>query len=119
RNSDMSEQLILDYWRKCLQEIDCMAPPVARLLYEQVPGVNGNRITVTVGNELEEMTIKQKYASLIAQTYQDFGFQGITVDARINRNLSAEQNQQYEMFLKQKEQEDLERGMQALLEMEK
>lgn len=119
KNPQINEQLILDYWNKCIQEIDGISPPLVKLLNEQIPVVNGNKITITVGNELEELTIRRKYAEVISNVYKDFGFLPLTIDARINQDLSNEHNEQYEQFLQAKKVEDEKRGMQALIEMQK
>lgn len=119
KNPQINDQLILDYWNKCIQEIDGISPPLVKLLNEQIPVVNGNKITITVGNELEELTIKRKYAEVISNVYEDFGFLPLTIDARINQDLSNEHTAQYEQFLQAKKEEDQERGMQALMEMQK
>ncbi len=119
KNPQVSETLITGYWPLCIREIEGMAPPIAKRLHEQLPVVSGNRVTVTVGNELEEMTIKKKYASLIAKIYRQFGFPDLTIGARIHEDLTNEQNEQFEKFVKQKEEEDRERSQQALAELQK
>lgn len=119
KNPQINEQLILDYWNKCIQEIDGISPPLVKLLNEQIPAVSGNKITITVGNQLEELTIKRKYAGVISNVYKDLGFPSVIVDASINQDLSQEQNEQYAQFLQAKEEEDQKRGIEALLEMEK
>lgn len=111
-----NEQLVLDYWSSCVQEIDGISPPLIKLLNEQLPTVQGNKITIGVGNELEGLALKRKYANFITDAYQAFGFPLFVIDTEIKENTSTEQ---YEQFLKAKQKEDQERGLQALIEMEK
>ena len=43
-----SDQLVKDYWKHCLIELDGMSPPLAKLLNEQIPTIHGNKVIVKV-----------------------------------------------------------------------
>jgi DNA polymerase-3 subunit alpha (Gram-positive type) len=116
RNPQITEQLVLDYWKYCIQEIEGISPPIVKLLNKQIPDINGNKLTVKVGNELEGITIKKKYSSLLTTAYESFGFPPLVIDTKIDENQSSKE---LEQFLEAKEKEDQERGLQALLEMQK
>lgn len=111
-----NEKLILEYWHYCIQEMEGIAPPLLKRLNEQVPVIQGNKIIVHVQNETEGLSIKRKYAEMIANTYQTMGFPMLTIDTEISLESS---NQEYEKFLAAKQKEDAERGLQALLDMQK
>lgn len=115
-NPSVNEQLILEYWQLCVQEMDGMAPPLVKLLNEQVPVIQGNKIIIHVRNDMEGLSIKRKYSETISSIYQSFGFPMLMIDTEIS---SESTNEEYEKFLAAKQKEDEERGLQALLDMQK
>ncbi|MFF2449815.1 PolC-type DNA polymerase III [Neobacillus sp. NPDC058068] len=115
-NQTMSPELIKEYWSYCIQQIDGIAPPLLKLLNEQHPEVNGNKLTVTVRNDTEGQAIKRKYGGTITDIYQSFGFPILSIETEINIE---EKNEEYQQFLLAKQKEDQERGLQALVELQK
>ena len=115
-DSQFTEQLVVDYWRKCIQEIEGISPPLSKLLNEQIPKLQGNKVLIQVRNEMEGLSIKRKYASLISQIYEEYGFPIFAIDTEIS---TEQANEEYQQFLLAKQKEDEERGMQALIEMQK
>ncbi|CAM3736659.1 PolC-type DNA polymerase III [Mesobacillus thioparans] len=112
----ISEQQILDYWKVSIKEIDGIAPPLLKLLNEQVPKVQGTKIILTARNEAEGLAVKRKYGGIIADIYQGFGFPTLTVDTVVSEEQTSDE---YEKFMKAKEKEDQERGLMAMIEMQK
>ncbi|KAA9025842.1 PolC-type DNA polymerase III [Niallia endozanthoxylica] len=115
-DSQFTEQLVVDYWRKCIQEIEGISPPLSKLLNEQLPKLQGNKMLIKVRNEMEGLSIKRKYASLISQIYEEYGFPIFAIDTEVS---TEQANEEYQQFLLAKQKEDEERGMQALVEMQK
>lgn len=111
-----TQELLQQYWSYCIQQIDGISPPLLKLLNEQIPLVNGHKLTVAVHNEAEGLTIKRKYSSVIATTLQSFGFPAISIEMEVKK---AANSNEYEQFLQAKEQEDHERALLALAEMQK
>lgn len=111
-----TDELLIDYWKKCIQEIDGIAPPMLKLLNEQFPKVQGNKLIVSVRNDMEGLAIKRKYEEMIANIYQTFGFPPLSIDAEIQ---ATESNQEYEQFLIAKQKEDQEHALLAMVEMQK
>lgn len=116
RNGIVTDVLIRDYWSACIEEMQGISPPLLKLLNEQVPQFNGNKLTIQVRNEMEGLAIKRKYANLITDAYQFFGFPTMSLDTEIVQEKS---NSEYEQFLLAKQKEDEERGKQALLDIQK
>ncbi|WP_075980892.1 PolC-type DNA polymerase III [Bacillus massilinigeriensis] len=116
-DKELSENLILDYWKSCVQEIEGISPPLIKLFNEQKPTIHGNKIIIHVNNDLEAMSIKSKYSSTILQAYQSFGFPSLLIDTQLKEANSS--NKEYERFLEEKAKEDQERGLQALMELQK
>ncbi len=110
------EALIKDYWSACIEQMQGIAPPLIKLLNEQVPRVQGNKLTIFVNNEMEGLAIKRKYADLITNAYQYFGFPTLTIDTEVTEQ---EANDAYAQFLEAKKLEDQERGKQAMLDIQK
>ncbi|HYK74545.1 MAG TPA: PolC-type DNA polymerase III, partial [Pseudoneobacillus sp.] len=115
-NQHISNDHIIDYWNSCIQEIDGISPPLLKLLNEQVPKVNGLKIILSVRNETEGLQIKRKYAELITNIYQAFGFPQLVIDTELNNEGSTEE---YKQFLEAKQKEDQEKALLAMVEMQK
>ncbi|MFD1705912.1 PolC-type DNA polymerase III [Siminovitchia sediminis] len=112
-----NEELVIDYWRDCLKEIEGMSPMLLGLLKGQLPRVQGNKLVVTVRNDMEARTLQEKYGRFISEIYQKFGFPSMMLTAEIG---NAEQSQEeYERFMEEKQKEDEERARQAVAEMKK
>lgn len=109
-------ELLLEYWNHSIQQIDGISPPMLKLLNEQVPAVNGYKLTVSVRNETEGMALKKKYGTMITDLYQSFGFPSLTLETDIK---SEEKNDEYQQFLLAKQKEDQERGLMALADLQK
>lgn len=116
QNPTFNEQLAIDYWQPCINEMDGMAPPLIKLLNEQIPIVQGNKLVIQVRNDMESLSIKRKYSEIISNIYQSFGFPLLMIDTEISSETT---NEDYEKFLAAKQKEDEERGLQALLDLQK
>ncbi|HJV15823.1 MAG TPA: PolC-type DNA polymerase III [Bacillales bacterium] len=111
-----SEELLHGYWNQCIQQIDGIAPPLLKLFTEQLPVVQGNKLMINVRNDMEGLTIKRKYGSVISEIYQSFGFPLLLIDTEIK---TMEKNEEYEQFLIDKQKEDQERAQLAMVEIKK
>ncbi|MFE8695146.1 PolC-type DNA polymerase III [Cytobacillus sp. FJAT-53684] len=116
KNQQVNDQLILEYWKHCIQEMEGMSPPLIKLLNEQVPKVLGNKIIIHVRNETEGLSIKRKYSEMIGQVYESYGFPALVIDTEVSLETA---NEEYQKFIEAKEKEDQERGLQALIDMQK
>jgi DNA polymerase III subunit alpha, Gram-positive type len=110
------KELLLEYWNHCIQQIDGISPPLLKLLNEQIPEVNGQKLTISVRNETEGLALKRKYASIITDIYQSYGFPTLTLETEIK---SAEKSDEYNQFLLAKQKEDQERGLLAMADLQK
>ena len=114
RQQEVTEQLIVDYWRNCLAEMDGGSPALLSLLNGQVPRVTGSKLTVKARNAAEAGQLKNKYSGLISNIYQTYGFPPLVLDTEL-----AEVTEEYNQFLEQKRKEDEERALAAVIEMKK
>ena len=78
----------------------------------KIPTFQGKKLLIKVHNEMEVLAIKRKYAEIISNIYQHFGFPPLVLETEINCQNS--RIEEYEKFLTAKQKEDQERGMQAL-----
>lgn len=115
-NQTISPELIRDYWNYSIQQIDGIAPPLLKLLNEQLPDVNGNKLTISVRNDTEGQAIKRKYGETITKIFQSFGFPNLSIETELKND---EKNDEYQKFLLAKQKEDQERGLQAMVELQK
>jgi len=116
QNPLVTDSLIKDYWSSVIEQMQGISPPLVKLLNEQVPNIQGNKLTIHVRNEMEGLAIKRKYAQMITDAYQYFGFPPLVLETDIKQEAS---NAEYEQFLQAKQREDQERGKQALLDIQK
>ena len=112
----ITPEIVLEYWNSCVQQIDGIAPPLLKLLNEQLPAVSGNKLLIRVRNDAEGLALKRKYGNVIAAIYQDVGFPPLVIETEIKPD---EKNEEYEKFLQAKLKEDQERGFMAMVEMQK
>jgi DNA polymerase III subunit alpha, Gram-positive type len=115
-NPSFQPELLLEYWSHTIQQIDGIAPPLLKLLNEQIPVVSGNKLTISVRNDTEGLALKRKYGSIITGVYQNFGFPSLVIDTELK---SIEKNDEYQQFLLAKQKEDQERGLMAMAELQK
>ncbi|WP_163101540.1 PolC-type DNA polymerase III [Peribacillus alkalitolerans] len=114
KNQHVTEEQIKDYWSNCLSELDGGSPALISLLNEQQPKVIGHKMIVQARNEAEVGQLKKKYSGLLSNIYQNYGFPPLVLEAEVSNNQDG-----YEQFLAEKEKEDKEKGMAALLDMMK
>ncbi len=113
-NPEFQAETVQDYWRICLQEIDGMSPPTQKLLNEQIPKMIGNKIIISVHNEPEGQSLKNKYSGMIPGIYQSFGFPPLMIDTEVSND-----TKEVESFMRAKEKEDQEKALLAFTEMQK
>lgn len=110
----VTEELVQDYWTRCIEELEGTSPPMVALLNQQKPKLKGNKLIVKTKTDTEASALKNKYFALIQHSYRQFGFPELQLDTEIFIS-----DQEVQKFREQKLAEDQERAMQALIEMEK
>jgi DNA polymerase III subunit alpha, Gram-positive type len=115
-NPSFQPELLLEYWSHSIQQIDGIAPPLLKLLNEQIPIISGNKLTISVSNDTEGLALKRKYGPIITNVYQNFGFPSLAIDTELK---SIDKNEEYQQFMLAKQKEDQERGLMAMAELQK
>ncbi|RFU67808.1 PolC-type DNA polymerase III [Bacillus sp. V59.32b] len=113
-NPQVTEELIKEYWKNCIGELDGISPALLTLLNEQEPKVVGHRLIVNARNDAEAGQLKQKYSALISNIYQKFGFPALSLDAEVSVS-----QDDYKQFLEEKQKEDEAKALTAITEMQK
>jgi DNA polymerase-3 subunit alpha (Gram-positive type) len=85
-NQTISPELIRDYWSYSIQQIDGIAPPLLKLLNEQFPDVNGNKLTISVRNDTEGQALKRKYGETITKIFQSLGFPSLSIETELKND---------------------------------
>jgi DNA polymerase-3 subunit alpha (Gram-positive type) len=111
-NNEYTEQDVQQYWPICLNKVSLS--PMFMYLQNQVPHVNGLKCILHVKNEIEATKIKDSLAKQISARYETFGFPRFQFEAQVLQN-----DEETQRFREMKEQEDREKVMQAIEEMEK
>lgn len=113
---NITDELVKEYWRHCISELDGMSPALLSLLNDQEPKIVGNRIFVKARNGAEAGQLKNKYSGLISNIYQSLGFPAFSLDAEVSE---MKEDKDYQQFLVEKQKEDEAKGLAALTEMQK
>lgn len=114
QSAQVTEEIVQAYWTLCLQELDGISPPILSLLHNQIPSLQGVKLQLKTRNETESITIKKKYGQMLTNVYQAFGFPMFQIDTVVEAS-----NDEYQKFLEQKQQEDQEKALLAVADMQK
>ena len=116
KNNHFTEQLVVDYWKYSIGQLQGMSPALLSLLNEQIPKVKGNKIIITARNNTECLTLKKKYCGTISDVYSQVGFPPLQLDVEEHTEAMEET---YQQFLLERQKEDEERAKQAVIEIQK
>lgn len=117
-NKNVTEDLITGYWPYVIEELRDMSPPIRERLTSQQPSVSGNKITLICMNEIEHNTMKAKYAPLLSNVFETFGFPALAIDFQLTENLQAAAEAQ-RVFLEARQAEEEAMGRKALEDLAK
>ncbi|WP_409305459.1 PolC-type DNA polymerase III [Peribacillus sp. SCS-155] len=117
-NPQVTEEMIRDYWKNCIGQLEGISPALLSLLHEQDPKITGHKIIVQARNDAEAGQLKRKYSGIISNIYQNFGFPPLSLDAEVSQT-NTSHGEEYQQFLAQKQQEDEARALAAITEMQK
>ena len=116
--SVVDEQLIASYWPFVTDELQDMSPPIRERLTSQRPVVTGGKMTLVCINDMELQTMKTKYAPLIADVYESFGFIRPAIDFQLTEDSNGAEEAQ-RAFIMERQAEEEEMGRKALADLQK
>lgn len=110
----ITPQNTIDYWPYCIQSMDGFSPSIIQYLSQQVPEVNGNKLTIQVRNETEGMALTRKLREPLIESFKKVGFPPFQIETKVKQL-----NEEYRQFVEQKEQEDHSKMLAAMVEKQK
>lgn len=113
-NSEATEELAASYWESIVELMQEHSASLTALLKSQTPKISGNKLVVNVRNETEAAIAKRKLTGPLAECYQQAGFPKYILEIEVK-----ESKQDYQKFVEQKQQEDQNKMMEALIEKQK
>ncbi|WP_026675841.1 PolC-type DNA polymerase III [Fictibacillus gelatini] len=113
-NKTFDDELLVHYWPICCTRMKEKAGSLAPLLESQKPAINGKKLMLTVRNAAEEELVKRKLLSSLSGVYQTFGFDHVQFELNVQQC-----EEEVQKFIEQKEQEDRDKVLAALIEKEK
>lgn len=116
KDKQFTDEMIKQYWKYSISQLQGMSPALLTLLHEQIPKVNGNKIVISARNNTECLTLKRKYGNLILNIYYQLGFPTLQFDVEEHTEHLEES---YQQFLLDRQKEDEERAKQAVIEIQK
>ncbi len=117
-NPEVTEQLVTDYWLTAVNLIDQMSPPLRNRLISQIPVWTGNKLVVESAMEVEQLTLKSKYADKIAQSFCSLGFPQIGVEIKL-AEMTDETRIAQEEYIERRQLEEAELARQAIEDFQK
>ncbi|KGR80318.1 PolC-type DNA polymerase III [Ureibacillus manganicus] len=114
---ELNDQLITDYWLTAVNQIDQMAPPLRNILISQIPKCSGNKLVIDCVVEVEQLTLKSKYADKISKAYSNLGFQNIVIDFKL-AELTEEARLAQEEYIERRQLEEAELARQAMIDFQ-
>ncbi|MBD1380048.1 PolC-type DNA polymerase III [Metabacillus arenae] len=114
KDQHFSEEAVQDYWSFSIQELQGISPPILALLNEQKPALNGVKLLLKTKTDTEALAIKKKYASIIQESFHQYGFPSFQIDTEVSIT-----EEEMTRFREQKLQEDQEKARIAVTEMQK
>ncbi|MFT8317103.1 MAG: PolC-type DNA polymerase III [Sporolactobacillus sp.] len=110
-----ADQHFSEYWPGLRSAMSVQFPALKACFSEKGPDVDENLLTFSVNNEAEAGLIKRKLPHAVNEYLRPFGFSPVNLEVRIN---AEDKTKAYDSFVKQREQEDQQKVLQAVTERE-
>lgn len=113
-NEVQPNEVLKDYWPYFIDKLRATTNGLIRRLQEQVPKLEGNRLTLTVMNETEGEMIKRRVQAPLQQAFEEVGFGKPMIETIVQESKEA-----VERFVEQKNEEDHSKVVEAMMEKKK
>ncbi|MFX3618496.1 MAG: PolC-type DNA polymerase III [Sporolactobacillus sp.] len=110
-----ADQHFSEYWPGLRSAMSVQFPALKACFSEKGPDVDENLLIFSVNNETEAGLIKRKLPHAVNEYLRPFGFSPVNLEVRIN---AEDKTKAYDSFVKQREQEDHQKVLQAVTERE-
>ncbi|MBP1045544.1 PolC-type DNA polymerase III [Enterococcus sp. BWM-S5] len=80
-----TEQQLVDYWQLALLNSQCESPLVQRVVKEQTPLIQDQKVILPVDNEAVISYLKQQYLPIIENLYTQYGFKKFHIEPKMDQ----------------------------------
>ncbi|MCB5955855.1 PolC-type DNA polymerase III [Enterococcus sp. CWB-B31] len=80
-----SEEQLTDYWQLALLNYQCDSPLVQRVVKNQTPVIQDQRVILPVDNEAVISYLKQQYLPIIENLYTQYGFKKFHIEPKMDQ----------------------------------
>ncbi|MET1247858.1 PolC-type DNA polymerase III [Sporolactobacillus sp. STCC-11] len=116
REAEEADNYFAEYWSAVSGELCQEFPALKLCLSRQQPELRDRQLVLSANSETEAGLIKRKIPKVLNEKIRDFGFPPISLDVKIN---SEDRSKAYDSFVKQREAEDQQKVVQAMIERQK
>lgn len=113
-NNVQPSEYLQDYWPYFIDRLRATTNGLIRRLQEQIPVLEGNKLTITVMNETEGEMIKRRVQAPLQLAFEEVGFGKPNVETVVRESKEA-----VERFVEQKNEEDHSKMVEAMMEKKK
>lgn len=83
-NQSFSQELLMGYWPLALLDQQCDTPLVKKILHDQTPMMEDQKIILAVDNQAVIPYLKQQYLPILEERFKEFGFPAFRIEPRID-----------------------------------
>ncbi|WP_100487717.1 PolC-type DNA polymerase III [Sporolactobacillus pectinivorans] len=116
RSDEGSAEKIKEYWPSVRSRLSDTFPAMKTCLSEQNPEAEGKQLILSATNETEAGLMKRKLPHPLNEQLRSLGFPPFSLEVKIDQD---SKSKAYDSFVRQKEQEDHQKVLQAMMEREK
>ncbi|WP_321384699.1 PolC-type DNA polymerase III [uncultured Enterococcus sp.] len=80
-----TEQQLVDYWQLALLNNQCESPLVQRVVKQQTPLIQDQKVILPVDNEAVISYLKQQYLPIIENLYSQYGFKRFHIEPKMDQ----------------------------------
>ncbi|WP_086347415.1 PolC-type DNA polymerase III [Candidatus Enterococcus clewellii] len=80
-----TEQQLVDYWQLALLNNQCESPLVQRVVKQQTPLIQDQKVILPVDNEAVIAYLKQQYLPIIENLYSQYGFKKFHIEPKMDQ----------------------------------
>ncbi|MCL1630849.1 PolC-type DNA polymerase III [Sporolactobacillus sp. CPB3-1] len=117
KNTDSKNQYFTDYWQSVVNKQLIEEFPALKLcLKQQHPSLDDQQLVLNASSETEAGLLKRKLPKVLNEKLRIFGFPPFSLYIKIN---AEDRTKAYDSFVKQREAEDQQKVVQAMIERQK
>lgn len=96
KERDVTQELLVDYWRIALADTQCTTPLVQGVLNTQIPILEEGKVILPVTNDAVIPYLKQQYLPIIENLYTSYGFKKFQIEPQMDQHKAQQVLEQFE-----------------------